>query len=68
MEDAAGGKNEPSRIMAGAGGTSLLDLAAPYLQHLDPHRVAAVKSALRRLELTQHEGVILTMPEVVVTP
>jgi protease-4 len=68
MEDAAGGKNEPNRISAGAGGTSLLDLAAPYLQHLDPQRVAAVRSALRRLELTQREGVIMTMPEIVVTP
>lgn len=64
MEDAGGGKNDPHRI---ASGTSLLDLAAPYLQHLDPQRVRAIKSALRRLELTQREGVIMTMPEVVVS-
>jgi protease-4 len=68
MEDAAGGKNEPQRILAGPGGTSLLDLAAPYLQHLDPHRVRAVRTALRRLELTQREGLLMTMPEIILTP
>jgi protease IV len=49
-----------------AGGDSLTDLALPYLQHLDPVRVKAVRSALARLQLMQQEGVLLTMPEVVV--
>jgi protease IV len=47
-----------------AGRDSLIDLAAPYLQHLDPRRTAAVISVLRRLEILQAEGVALTMPEI----
>ena len=43
---------------------SLVDLAMPYLRHLDPHRVAAVKMALQRLQLLQQEGVLLMMPEI----
>jgi hypothetical protein len=46
---------------------SLVDLAMPYLQNLDPDRVAAVKLALRRLQLIQQEGVILMMPEIAIT-
>jgi protease-4 len=48
------------------GGDSLTNLALPYLQHLDPVRVNAVRSALARLELMQQEGVLLAMPEIVV--
>ena len=47
-----------------AGGpASLVDLAMPYLRHLDPHRVAAIKEALQHLQLLQREGVLLMMPE-----
>jgi hypothetical protein len=42
---------------------SLLKLAAPYLENLDPQRVASVASVFRRLEILQKEGVVLTMPE-----
>jgi protease-4 len=42
---------------------SLLELAMPYLQHLDAHRVAMVRMALQRLQLIQQEGVVLMMPE-----
>jgi hypothetical protein len=41
----------------------LADLAAPYLQHLDPHRVARIRAALQTLDMVQREGVILTSPE-----
>jgi protease-4 len=54
------------RFAPPAGGATMLDLAAPYLRQLDPHRVAAVKSALVRLELLRREGVILSMPEVII--
>jgi protease-4 len=47
-----------------AGEDSLFKLAAPYLQHLDPQRTAAIASVLRRLEILQKEGVVLTMPEI----
>ena len=43
---------------------NLFKLAAPYLQNLDPTRIAAVASVLRRLEILQKEGVVLTMPEI----
>ena len=51
----------------GAGGpASLVDLAMPYLRHLDPHRVAAVKAALQHLQLMQRESVLLIMPEIAI--
>jgi protease-4 len=43
---------------------SLTELALPYLRQLDAARVNAVLSALNRLDLLQHERVLLTMPEI----
>jgi protease IV len=54
-----------SRLMA-AGPGSLVDLALPLIRHLDPSRVAAVKDALRHLQLLQREGVLLMMPEIAI--
>lgn len=71
-------KNLIELIMAGAGddasnhrvldigGGSIIDAALPHLNHLDPVRVRAVISALRRLQLMQEEGVLLAMPELLV--
>jgi protease-4 len=64
MDQLSGGKDETGRVKLNAGAGSLLRLAAPYLQDLDPIRTAAVISALTRLEILQHEGVVLTMPEI----
>jgi protease-4 len=47
-------------------GPSLIDLAAPQLEHLDPQRVRAAKAALLRMELLQREGVLLAAPEMVI--
>jgi len=44
---------------------SLLDAALPYLEQLDPHRLRAVKLALRRLDMIQAEGAVLMAPEFV---
>jgi protease IV len=67
IEEASGtGDDTPGidlRIRPAAGPVSLVDLAMPYLQHLDPQRVAAVTDALRHLQLLQREGVLLMMPE-----
>src|SRR5262249_46358193 len=52
--------------MIGAGPGSLVDLAMPFLRHLDPSRVAAVREALRHLQLLQREGVLLMMPEIAI--
>jgi hypothetical protein len=46
--------------------TSLVDLALPYLRHLDPRRVAAVTGALQHLQLLDKEGVLLMMPEIAI--
>ena len=43
--------------------TSLVELAMPYLRHMDPQRVGLIVRALERLQLLQQEGVILMMPE-----
>jgi protease-4 len=64
MDQFSGEKDEKGHVGITAGGDSLLKLAAPYLQTLDPRRAAAVASVLRRLEILQREGVVLTMPEI----
>ena len=51
-----------------ARGKSLLEAVMPYLEGLDPERVAAVKSALLRLSLVQQEGVIMAMPILDIRP
>jgi protease-4 len=72
IEEASGGKDDAPGIDAAAGrlglggSASLVDLALPHLQHLEPRRVAAVTDALRHLELLQREGVLLMMPEVAI--
>jgi protease-4 len=53
-------------IPAALRGPSLLDLAAPQLEHLDPQRVRAARAALLRMELLQREGVLLAAPELVI--
>jgi hypothetical protein len=53
-------------IPAALRGPSLVDLAAPQLEHLDPQRVRAAKAALFRMELLRREGVILAAPELVI--
>jgi len=56
------GREDAGHISSLSSEDSLLRLAAPYLQNLDPRRTAAVVSALRRLEILQKEGVVLSMP------
>ncbi len=64
IEQFSGGKDEPGHVATTVSQDSLLKLAAPYLQNLDPHRTTAVFSVLRRLEILQEEGVVLGMPEI----
>ena len=63
MEEISGNKDDTGHIRLAEG--SLLELAAPYLRNLDPQRMSAVASVLRRLEILRREGVVLTMPEIV---
>jgi protease-4 len=69
VEELSGEKDEhegldlTTRVPPASHQASLLDLALPYLQHLDPQRVKAVKMALGRLQLMQQEGAVLMMPE-----
>jgi protease-4 len=70
LEEAMGTKDEkPGLEMSGlrlptaVPTASLVELALPYLKHLDPERVRLIVSALERLQLVQQEGVILMMPE-----
>jgi protease IV len=63
-EQFSGGKDEPGHIASGMAESSLFKLAAPYLENLDPERIAAVASVLQRLEILQKEGMALTMPEI----
>ena len=63
-ERVSGDKDEPGHVSSSVAQNSLFKLAAPYLQNLDPQRTAAVASVLRRLEILQKEGIVLTMPEI----
>lgn len=62
------GKGLSARPPAGAQQTNLVDLAMPYLKHLDPQRAKAITNALRQLQLLQREGVIMMMPEMILAP
>ena len=44
-------------------GSSIVDLAMPMLQNLDPQRVQQIRGALRTLDLMQRDGVVLTTPD-----
>ncbi|MGP0068152.1 MAG: signal peptide peptidase SppA [Isosphaeraceae bacterium] len=69
VEDASGAADDSPGIAVrktspiAGGPASLIDLAMPYLRHLDPIRVSAIRDALGHLELLQREGVLLMMPE-----
>ena len=63
LEGVSHNKDEPNHVRLAVNESSLVKLAAPYLQNLDPRRTAAVVSALTRLEILQKERVALTMPE-----
>lgn len=52
------------RFVPRSSGTSFVELALPYLQHLDPHRVATIKLALQRLQMIHQDGAVLMMPEI----
>jgi len=41
-----------------------VQLAQPYLQGLDPHRVQSVTAALERLQLLESDRVLVVMPSV----
>jgi protease-4 len=68
LERASGDQDEAGHVRMAAGGDALFKLAAPYLQNLDPRRTAAVVSVLRRMEILQKEGVVLSMPEILPQP
>jgi protease-4 len=73
LEELSGDKEEKgagveTRLPPGGQSVSLVDLALPYLQHVDPERVKLIKTALGRLQLMQREGVILMMPEIRIAP
>ena len=72
LGDIAGKEDDEQTISVGrpvtqsANSVSVLDLALPYLRQMDPQRMASVKMALRRLDMLQHEGVLLMMPEIII--
>lgn len=72
MEGLGGGDEDERRLSlsvhaAGLGGaTPLLKAVLPLIGQLDPQRLAAVLTALRRVELLHQEGAALMMPEIIV--
>jgi protease-4 len=74
LQQAAGEQDEKPgldvagpRLGAAGPQASLVRLALPYLRDLDPQRVRLVVRALERLQLVQQEGVILMMPELMIS-
>jgi protease IV len=70
LEEAAGDRDEKPGLDSRAAWlsgvkhpASLVELALPYLRHMDPERVRLVVKALEQLQLLQQEGVVLMMPE-----
>jgi protease-4 len=64
VEEMSGDKDQPNHLrLGGKEQVSLVELALPHLKGLDPERVRLIQMALRRMELTQREGVMLMMPE-----
>ncbi len=64
LEELSGEKDKGKGInLAAQRPASLVELALPHLQHLDPERVRVIRSALQRLQLVQQEGAVLVMPE-----
>jgi len=72
LEELSGEKDETKGSGVGVSApartqeSSLADLALPYLQHMDPQRVALIKAALQRLQLMQREGAALMVPEILI--
>ena len=72
LEELGGGDEDDRHLSLGLklpswGATSpLVKAALPLIGQLDPQRLDAVLSALRRLEMLHEEGAGLTMPEIVV--
>ena len=60
MEEGGAGPQDTQHVKVGS---SLVDLARPFLQQLDPSRVTSVEKALRALDLMRTESVIMWMPE-----
>ena len=56
MEEQAGSDNDSRWIT----------LALPYLQHLDPQHVSAIRAALAQLAVLEREQVMMVLPEVFV--
>ena len=72
MEEWGNKEDEESSVAVRTGtpslgeGSALFEAALPLIRHLDPQRLSAVLTALTRLEMLNHEGVVLMMPEIVV--
>ena len=64
-EELSGNKPDTGRLQHSLSNSALIDLAKPYLQHMDRQAANAVISALRRLEILRQEGVVLSMPEII---
>lgn len=67
LEGAEGPKDDTRHVSLGAAlpSHSLLTMALPYLNGLDPARTRAVLTALRHLETLRAEGIVLMAPQFV---
>jgi protease-4 len=67
LEEITGTKDEGPGVGLTAPPTaSLVELALPFLRHLDPPRLRLAKTAFQRLELLQQESVLVAMPEILI--
>lgn len=57
------GPDQTDQVLAAPGTFSLVKLATPYLQGLDPQRVRAIVSSLEKLQLLEQDRVLMVMPD-----
>ena len=71
LEQATGETDDGQTVSLGARSlvnrSSLIDAAMPYIEKLDPQRLRAVMVALKQLETLDKEGVVLMMPELLIS-
>jgi len=71
LEQAAGDTDDGQSVSLGArslaGRSSLIEAAIPHIEKLDPQRLRAVLVALKQLQTLDKEGVVLMMPELLIS-
>jgi protease-4 len=67
MNGGEGDDADATTATIGGPKASLINAALPYLRGLDPARMQLIGRSMRQLETLNHEGAVLTMPELMLS-